>query len=216
MSPCEVLELPTAPVLFLSCPTPEFQWAAVSNHCQAFLCTFPWNPGLPLCVSAGTARLCLHICSAADGAAASPIGSCLQKGLTRATAAFPLLSGATGGAWITAMFAGFHQTRAASFLIACVIFSRGTHCIKSLIQPAAKGEQSGSLLLAVEFLHCPDVTQVVFGGFGRSWGGERPRCSSVVSLSFAVMPNPPCARGAGPSLCCVHLVTALGQCEINL
>lgn len=37
--------------------------------------------------------------------------------------------------------------KGAFFLIACVIFSKGTPCIKSLIQPAAKGEESVSLSL---------------------------------------------------------------------
>lgn len=50
-------------------------------------------------------------------------------------------------ACIAAMIAGFHQMRGASFLIACVISSRGTHCIKSLIQRAAKGARSGSVRL---------------------------------------------------------------------
>lgn len=50
-------------------------------------------------------------------------------------------------AHIAAAITGFHQLRGASFLIAWVISSRGTHCIKSLIQQAVKGAPSDTLRL---------------------------------------------------------------------
>lgn len=55
--PCEVLKLPVCPVPAAS-GAPEFQWEAVSNRCQAFLCIFPWNQGLPPSLQAWQGCVC--------------------------------------------------------------------------------------------------------------------------------------------------------------
>jgi len=118
--------------------------------------------------------------------------------------------------------------RGASFLIACVISSRGTHCIKSLIQQAAKGARSGSvrlLLISYTALMLPRrlypsewLELAQSKPLEGSRGGKGLRSSSASSLSFAVMSHLLCAReGRIFSVLCVFGSHQLGsvQREIN-
>lgn len=78
------------------CPAPVASGAsgcqreAASDCCPALFSFFPRKQGPSRSLQA-TVRLCLHICFSSNRAAALPIGSSIQKGLTRATAPFPLL-----------------------------------------------------------------------------------------------------------------------------
>lgn len=101
------------------------------------------------------------------------------------------------------MMARFHQRRGASFLIACVISSRGTHCIKSLIQQAAKGPHSDALHLLLISSTALTLPQGLYPVVGlvleqRVLGGE-PRCqrwhrSRAFFSAFSVTSYPPCSR----------------------
>lgn len=146
--PCSLLERGSGRCGGLSAPgrAPGRRWEPASDGCRAWRYFSPWKQGPPRSPWARHGRVCPFALLLLE-LLLYPLAPLPRKG-SRERLQLSLCSAEpVQFARIAAMIAGFHQMRGASFLIACVISSRGTHCIKSLIQRAAKGARSGSVRL---------------------------------------------------------------------